>query len=529
MSIQNEQELIRFCLGLIEDPDMLTPREREVVAGVQTPTPIPPRKIASLRQQIIRGKDPLGEAFSKVRSAKDRRGSGAVYTPLPIVNSMLRWLSQQETPARVVDPGAGSGRFISLAGEVFPGAELVAIEMDPVAALMLRANLAARGLTQRTTIIVDDYRNIDLAGIEGRTAFIGNPPYVRHHDIEDTWKRWYSRQFETLGINASALAGLHLHFFLKTRLLSRPDDLGVFITSAEWMDVNYGSALRQLLLQEIGGLALHVLEPTVEAFPGTSSTAAITCFRIGTAPPQIRTRSVERLSRMNCLSGGVNIPRERFVEEPKWSTIVRPPVYQQQETMPLGELFRVHRGQVTGANNVWIAGKHAEGLPNQVLFPSVTKAKDLFVAGARLSTPDHLRRVVDLPPDLDVFTQEEREQINTFLDWARQEGADQTYVAQHRKAWWSVGLRAPAAILCTYMARRPPHFSLNASGVRHINVAHGLYPLEELDQDVLARIVLWLNQNVLVSSGRTYAGGLTKFEPKEIERLRIPPLETFIQ
>lgn len=529
MTIQCEQDLIRLCLGLIGNQDMLTPQERQVGTGEQVSTPVFRRRLASLRQQIMRGKDPLGEAFSKVRSAQDRRGSGAIYTPLPIVNSMLRWLSQQDAPARIIDPGAGSGRFIALAGEHFPNAQLVAVEMDPVAALMLRANLAVRGLTQRTTVIVDDYRNIDLAAIEGRTAFVGNPPYVRHHDIGETWKRWYSSQFGTFGIKASALAGLHLHFFLKTRLLARAGDLGVFITSAEWMDVNYGSALRQLLLQELGGLALHVLEPTVEAFPGTSTTAAITCFRVGATPTQVRTRSVERLSRMNCLSGGIDIPRARFVEEPKWSAIVRPDGRYQQEAMPLGELFRVHRGQVTGANNVWIAGQQAEELPDQVLFPSVTKAKDLFIAGDRLTAPDQLRRVVDIPPDLDVFTQEEREKIEAFLEWAKQEGADQTYVAQHRRAWWSVGLKAPAAILCTYMARRPPHFSLNVSGVRHINVAHGLYPLENLNLDILARIVSWLNQNVSVARGRTYAGGLTKFEPKEIERLRIPSLETFIQ
>jgi hypothetical protein len=30
--------------------------------------------------------------------------------------------------------------------------------------------------------------------------------------------------------------------------------------------------------------------------------------------------------------------------------------------------------------------------------------------------------------------------------------------------------------------------------------------------------------NVSTAHGRTYAGGLTKFEPKEIERLKIPRL-----
>ena len=75
------------------------------------------------------------------------------------------------------------------------------------------------------------------------------------------------------------------------------------------------------------------------------------------------------------------------------------------------------------------------------------------------------------------------------------------------------------------MARRSPQFTLNTCDARHINVAHGLYPRENLATGVLDRLVTWLNKNINTGSGRTYAGGLTKFEPKEIERLRIPSLE----
>jgi hypothetical protein len=76
------------------------------------------------------------------------------------------------------------------------------------------------------------------------------------------------------------------------------------------------------------------------------------------------------------------------------------------------------------------------------------------------------------------------------------------------------------------MARRPPQFTLNNCQARHINIAHGLYPREDLSVEKLASLVDWLNENITTGSGRTYAGGLTKFEPKEIERLHIPPLES---
>lgn len=519
--MQTEHDLAHLCLALIGGKRRLSAAENSlfqrgqvVLAGTLGAD--------AIREQISAGLDPLGDMFSRIRTAGRRRVSGAVYTPPPIVRCMLAWLATQGRFARIVDPGAGSGRFILQAAEIFPDAHLVAVEMDPLAALMLRANLAVRRLAERTTVLVADYRKVRLPVVQGATAFVGNPPYVRHHDIAAEWKSWYASRFERFGIRASALAGLHLHFFLQTRLLASEGDAGAFITSAEWLDVNYGSALRRLFLDELGGIALHVLDPKMEAFPGTATTAAITGFRVGETTQQVRVRAVETGAQLEGLSGGIDLPRERLLSEPRWSILVRPSASKAVGGMELGELCRVHRGQVTGANSVWIAGAHAESLPARVKLPAVTKAIDLLRAGQHLDSAAALRCVIDLPSDLDDLSCEEQLSVHAFLAWAKAQGADQGYIARHRKAWWSVGLRAPAPILCTYMARRPPQFTLNVCGARHINVAHGLYPREPMGQKKLSALVAWLNQNVHTGSGRTYAGGLTKFEPKEVERLRVP-------
>ena len=525
--IQSEDELVALCLALLDGRGGLSAAEAQLAAPASAPS-IEASEVDAMRSAILRGGDPLGDAFSSVRSVQARRATGAVYSPNVIVGSMMNWLAGQGAPARIVDPGAGSGRFILAAGKAFPDAQLVAVEMDPLAALMLRANLCVHGWTARATVLVKDYREVRLSPCAGVTAFVGNPPYVRHHDITERWKAWYAARFAELGIKASALAGLHLHFFLQTRLLAREGDIGAFITSAEWMDVNYGSALRRLLLQDLGGIALHVLEPTVEAFPGTATTAAITCFRVGETTEPVRVRSVAELTSLNGLTQSIDVARERLQAAPRWSIIVRPSALSAGGAIELGELFRVHRGQVTGANSIWIAGEYAQGLPDRVKLPAVTKARDLIQAGASLRSADDLRRVIDLPAELDECTKEEMQGITAFLSWAKTQGADQGYIAQHRKAWWSVGLKAPAPILCTYMARRPPQFTFNTCDARHINIAHGLYPREPLAAGVLGRLVGWLNANISTSSGRTYAGGLTKFEPKEIERLRIPSLESLV-
>jgi len=154
--------------------------------------------------------------------------------------------------------------------------------------------------------------------------------------------------------------------------------------------------------------------------------------------------------------------------------------------------------------------------------PCITDAKDIIRAGAELNDSSGLKRVLDLPRSLDELTDGERAAVEQFLAWATQEGAESSYIAQHRKPWWKVNLKAPAPIIMTYMGRRPPAFALNAAGAHLINIAHGLYPREPLPLEYLSRLVGWLNANVQRTAGRVYAGGLTKFEPSEVMRLRIP-------
>ena len=225
------------------------------------------------------------------------------------------------------------------------------------------------------------------------------------------------------------------------------------------------------------------------------------------------------------LEGGRPVSRERLAEAKRWTPLIRVTPKLPEGWVELGELCRVHRGAVTGANDVWITKADETDLPEEVLFPSVTRARELFAAGAKLSAADHLRCVIDLPADLDVFDAGTRKVVDRFLKKAKQDGVADGYIARSRRAWWKVGLRHPAPILATYMARRPPAFVRNLADAHHVNIAHGLYPRVPLADGMLDRLAEALRSSVNVGQGRTYAGGLTKFEPREMERVPVPNLD----
>ena len=522
--LASEAALISAALALgAEQVPGWSPEETALVERVEPHKPTR-ALLRALRDAIAAGDDPLGDAFTALRSPEARRPLGATYTPTPIVSAMVEWAATETKPKRIIDPGAGSCRFTIAAARRFPRASAVAVEVDPLAAILGRGSVSAAGLHRRVQVETGDYRRLRLDAVEGPTLYIGNPPYVRHHRIAARWKEWLTTTARRRSLSASQLAGLHVHFFLATAGHAAPADLGAFITSSEWLDVNYGSLVRDLLLDGLGGLAIHVLEPTVQAFEDAATTTAITCFRVGSRPSSIRLRRVKSVAQLGSLTEGVPIRRERLAEARRWTPLTRAHRKMREGYVELGELCRVHRGAVTGANKTWVVDVAFADLPESVLFPSVTRARELFAAQAVLDRIDHLRRVVDIPADIDVFERAERRLIESFLHAAKRSGAHSGYVAQHRRAWWSVGLRKPAPILATYMARRPPVFVRNPQDARHINIAHGLYPREPLPERALARLAESLRQTVTVHQGRTYAGGLTKFEPKEMERLPVPDL-----
>jgi adenine-specific DNA-methyltransferase len=519
-------------------------------------------EVAQARRLILAGEDPLGEAFCRLRGPARRRPSGQTFTPGPVVQSMVGWAARTLTPARVVDPGTGSARFLAAAGRRWPRAVLRGVETDPLAAMIGRATLAAAGLAGRAGITLGDYRSLRLAPAGGPTLFLGNPPYVRHHQIPAGWKCWLRSAAAGQGLAASGLAGLHVHFFLATALHAVPGDAGVLVTAAEWLDVNYGSLVRSLLLGPLGGESVHLLDPAVPAFADAAATTAITCFRPGRRPAGLRLRHVARLTDLGELAGGTAVPAPVLRAASRWTPLVRQGAREAGTAtrdgpglgaagvveangadrsvgitgvygvggrgrlpagyVELGELCRVHRGQVTGANKVWVTAGNPAGLPGRFLFPAVTRASELFGAGGTLAATARLRCVIDLPADLGELAPAELALVTRFLAGAEAAGAAGSYIACHRQPWWRVRLRAPAPILATYMARRPPAFVRNLAGARHVNIAHGLYPREPLPPAALDGLAAYLRRSVTRAQGRTYAGGLTKFEPGEMERLPVP-------
>jgi adenine-specific DNA-methyltransferase len=507
--------------------------ERDLATRAGDRGPGSDRAVTVARDRIRAGEDPLGDAFCALRSPASRRVLGQTFTPPPVIESMIAWAAGTGVrPARVVDPGCGSARMLLAAGRRWPQAALVGVEIDPAAAIIGRASLAAAGFAGRSAVLLGDYCCARLPHAEGPTLFLGNPPYVRHHQIAAPGKDWLRRAAREQGLAASGLAGLHAHFFLATTRHAAPGDLGVLITAAEWLDVNYGRLVRELLLGTLGGQAVHLIEPAAAVFADAAATSVIACFRPGTTPEAIRMRRVAGPAELGTLSGGTPVAVPVLRAASRWGPLLRAaspgsagprrPGRPREGYVELGELCRVHRGQVTGANAVWVTADPHPLVPARFCVPAVTRARELIAAGPVLAPGAPLCQVISLPADLDDLPAGERAGLARFLRHATAAGAADSYVARHRTPWWRVRLGVPPPIMASYMGRRPPVFVRNQAGASYLNIAHGLYPREPLEPGVLDALAAFLSRSVSPEQGRVYAGGLIKFEPREMERLLVP-------
>jgi SAM-dependent methyltransferase len=457
------------------------------------------------------GKDPLGDAYMRLNALAMRREFGAVYTPHAMVGAMVRWAKTQISPKRVVDCGCGSGRFAVAAAREFRDAHIIAVDSSPFATLMCKAHAIAAGVG--ITVLHEDFMTAQLPlSNGGPILWLGNPPYVRHHNLSAAQKTWLIDTLAKLGVRGNRLAGLHTYFMASVAERFSEGDVGCLVMSAEWMDTGYGVAIRDLLTKRLGMTYLRVYDKAEEPFEGTMTSAVVAGFSKRNAAGAVEVN-------------GKEVALSDFARASRWSDVISGRHKEElgEGFVRLGDFARVHRGVVTGKNSFWV--RKPGDVSEELCVPVVSHAKELSGDVPACRDVRRLSRLITLPDDLAQLPTRLRDEAQAIVDDGLRRHVNEGFVASHRKCWWSVKAPEPPAIMMTYMARHPPVFVVNRDRLGMLNVVHGIYPTVALSERAVERLVSYLNDNVALDDGRVYAGGLAKFEPREVERLIVPSPE----
>jgi adenine-specific DNA-methyltransferase len=490
--------------------------------------------------------------LDSTKSKIERNQLGQFATPSLLATSILEQAKQflpSDKSIRFLDPAIGTGAFYSALLRVFPHhqiAEARGYEIDP------NYGEAARLLwrDRRTEIVIGDFTQA-LPPEQDKDKYnlvICNPPYVRHHHlpVEDK-KRLQAQATRIIHTKLSGLAGLYVYFIGIAHAWLQEDGIAGWLIPSEFMDVNYGSVVRQYLTSQVTLMDIHRFDPEEVQFDDALVSSVIIWFRKQKPYPNHEVRF--------SLGGSLdhphlhqNVSLETLRHEQKWTRFPKRPVRTAKSTeLRFRDLFEIKRGIATGANDFFILDVeqiHQHELPAAFLTPILPSPRYLEsdeVLADLHGNPLFKRPLwllnCDLPED---EIAKNYPAMWRYLQFGAEQGIKDGYLCRHRTVWYAQDKRRPSPFLCTYMGRpsnghttNPFRFILNHSQAVAPNVYLNIYPNQMLAQALADRpelkYTIWHSlQSIavekLVDEGRVYGGGLYKLEPKELGNLPVGEL-----
>lgn len=480
----------------------------------------------------------LQSALDAKKTQPERNRLGQFATPRALAVDILQYAASLLPPAvkiHFLDPAIGTGSFYSALLKVFPKkriAEAFGFELDP------HYGKPAAHLWKDTGLTLKLADFTQATPSPRFNLIICNPPYVRHHHLHNTEKtRLQLRTQQASGIRMSGLAGLYCHFLGLSHVWMAKGGIASWLIPSEFMDVNYGQAVKQYLLDRVTLLHIHRFDPNDMQFADALVSSAVVWFKNESPPADHEVNFTfggtllhPKLSRL--------VSTRALEREPKWTRFPVAGIRSRDGAPTLGDFFQIKRGIATGDNSFFILSEEeidARGLPREVFTPILPSPRYLQqdeVLARKDGSPDIQRRRFLLDTKL---TEEEIHKrfptLNVYLEEGKTRGLPDRYLCNHRSLWYGQENRPAAPIVCTYLGRgdaktgRPFRFILNASRATVANVYLALYPTplmaREMARDSTLLRKIWdalnkLSAGTLLGEGRVYGGGLHKLEPREL-------------
>jgi hypothetical protein len=441
-------------------------------------------------------------------------------------------------PVSFLEPAVGTGVFFSaLLSNVPSVKEAIGVELDSVYAEVARRLYSDRELT----VSISNYLDF-IHQNENKDRFnllCTNPPYVRHHHIDPiTKQKLQAYIFSRLGITVSGLSGLYVYFVLLSHDILADNAIASWLIPSEFLQVNYGKALRDYLLNHVTLLDIHQFDPEDVQFNDALVSSCIVTYR--------KARPSEKNQILYSFGGTMAEPRMGKTVETahldssnKWRLMTD--ITDDSggvNTIRIAQLFDIKRGLATGANSFFILTDKTVreyDIPHVFLrpiLPSPRFIQESVIEAENAGLPNIAKRLFLLDcTEAPEVVKRQYPGLWTYLELGRAQGVSDSYLCRSRKVWYFQERRQPSLFLATYMGRSestdrcPLHFYLNLSKAVVTNVFLNLYPKPFLCKllaegnnrpfELLGSLQA-ITCTQMVEEGRSYGGGLHKLEPREM-------------
>lgn len=453
-----------------------------------------------------------------------RKQFGQFFTPAPVAQVLARWVAGAPGLHHVLDPAVGTGLLGRAVRALVPGCHLTGYDVDP--RILAWARDATEEPGAATTLHGTDFLTHDWqARYDG---VIANPPYLKFHDYDNLPAIRHVEQ--QAGVKLTGFTNLYALFLIKALHQLRPDGRAAFVVPSEFLNADYGVAVKRYLLAH--GMLRHVVVVDFQGsvFADALTTACLLLFGPAGADAGVAfsmLSSVEALAGWTPDAAPTPRPAAGLDSGVKWRRY-----YQQLAAVPATARYgplvafatvgKVSRGIATGANDYFVFTKakarqwHLD--PARSLRPCIARATD--VPGSFFTAADFERlRAADRPVYLlDAGPAPEAAALAYFAEGEKQ-GVPARHLPASRRTWHRPENRRPAPIWVTVFNRGGLRFVRNETQTLNLTTFHSVY-LNLFFQDradlVMAYLLTDVAREIFADNRREYGNGLEKFEPNDL-------------
>ncbi|HDL01411.1 MAG TPA: SAM-dependent DNA methyltransferase [candidate division Zixibacteria bacterium] len=491
--------------------------------------------------------------LDSLKTQEDRNIMGQFSTPITLANDVLHYAEKiipKRGRIRFLDPAFGTGAFFSALYNTFPSARIEAatgFEIDE------HYGKPSRELWSGTVLnyqLADFTKAIPPLGEKDKyNLIICNPPYVRHHHIIGQKERLQTEALNAADMKLSGLAGLYCYFIALSHRWMKSNGIAGWLIPSEFMDVNYGQAVKEYLLNEVTLLQVHRFDPNNVQFDDALVSSAVVWFK--NKKPNTKNRvkftyggTIDKPTHEKSVSVAV------LAKEKKWTRFPLSDERVENGAPKLSDFFSVKRGIATGDNSFFIMSREEiekRNLPIgqfRPILPSPRYLSEAEIHTDRDGNPIIKNQLFVLNCKLPINEVERLyPDLYEYLQGGVKSGVSDRFLCRSRKIWYTQEKRTESCFYCTYIGRsdgkgeKPFRFILNHSRAIVANSYLILYPKPQLEKEIgnnqilLKELIRALNQitgKVMLDEGRVYGGGMHKIEPKELGNVPVVELANLL-
>lgn len=483
----------------------------------------------------------LAEAFGApaplTRTVK--RANGIYYTPHLIAEEMTRWAVNGPKDS-ILDPSYGGAVFLHAAiqklraaGSTSAERQVYGVDSDPSA----QARARTKNEIPKRQLVTTDFLSVYPKDFPRRfDAVVGNPPYVRHHDIDHEALCVARRSMEEQGFRLSGMSSYWAYFVLHALGFVAPGGRLALVLPGAFLHARYASVVRDAIRKSFGRVTIVAVNE--QLFPDAKEESILLLAeRKGKEPCELRI-------------GGVS-KRFLHLEEESLSRYTRRlfKVEQDQSWMrgmldqaalniydgvlpllpKLGEVATIRVGAVTGSNRYFTlrpSELREAKIPARYARPIITRANQLASCVLKKADMQTLlkadaKALLFSPP----LNGRLHPKVLEYIKLGESLGVPTKSKCAGRKPWYRVPSSSPPDAFLLYMAESAPRVVLNCAGASCTNAIHALSWRESKrirPESVAFASLTTLTQLAAELEGRSYGDGVLKLEPSEAARLPLP-------